>query len=91
MQRIVLLLNMAQNFTIALFGIARDIVGTNTLTLSTEPELNVEALLAQLKAAYPRLGEIRSLLVAVNSEYAEATQVLNSSDEIAIIPPVSGG
>lgn len=91
MQRIVLLLNMAQNFTIALFGIARDIVGTSTLTLSTEPELNVEALLAQLKAAYPRLGEIRSLLVAVNSEYAEATQVLNSSDEIAIIPPVSGG
>jgi molybdopterin synthase sulfur carrier subunit len=91
MQRIVLLLNMAQNLTIALFGIARDIVGTNTLTLSTEPELNVETLLAQLKAAYPRLGEIRSLLVAVNSEYAEATQVLNSSDEIAIIPPVSGG
>lgn len=82
---------MAQTLSIALFGIARDIVGANTLSISTQAPTDVAGLLDYLKAEYPRLGDIRSLMVAVNSEYAEATQLLNTTDEIAIIPPVSGG
>ncbi|RYF62770.1 MAG: MoaD/ThiS family protein, partial [Cytophagaceae bacterium] len=39
----------------------------------------------------PALTGVKSILVAVNSEYAEPDTLLNPSDEIALIPPVSGG
>jgi len=44
-----------------------------------------------LKDKYPKFRELRSLYVAVNSEYAKDHYVLKEQDEIAIIPPVSGG
>lgn len=91
MQRIVLILDMAQHLNITLFGITRDIVGHNSLKVSVEQPSSVESLLEKLKAEYPRLNDIRSILVAVNSEYAEGSQFLNETDEIALIPPVSGG
>jgi molybdopterin synthase sulfur carrier subunit len=53
--------------------------------------LDVQTILQKLKLDYPRLTSIKSLLVAVNSEYAEADLSLKESDEIALIPPVSGG
>ncbi|MCY7351255.1 MAG: molybdopterin converting factor subunit 1 [Cytophagaceae bacterium] len=82
---------MAHPLTIALFGITRDIVGASSLTLSIEKSTDVDSLLDQLRAQYPRLTELNSLLVAVNSEYAEGNQLLKKGDEIALIPPVSGG
>ncbi|HEY9488383.1 MAG TPA: MoaD/ThiS family protein [Chryseosolibacter sp.] len=44
-----------------------------------------------LRHRYPALVEIRSLMIAVNSCYAEDDQSIGESDEIALIPPVSGG
>jgi molybdopterin synthase sulfur carrier subunit len=46
-----------------------------------------EALMAQ----YPALQELRSLFIAVNQSYADDSQPLRPEDEIALIPPVSGG
>lgn len=79
-------------YTIHLFGITRDIIGANT----TEIELfnsgsTVEQLLGKLKQDFPKLQEIKSLVIAVNSEYAEQDLALSERDEIALIPPVSGG
>jgi molybdopterin synthase sulfur carrier subunit len=34
---------------------------------------------------------LRSLYIAVNSDYADENLILNGADEIALIPPVSGG
>lgn len=79
-----------QTLHLSLFGITRDIVGKNKLSVSLENP-SVESLLSYLKTSYPRLGQISSLLVAVNSDYAESTQLLTETDEIALIPPVSGG
>ena len=79
-----------QTLQLSLFGITRDIVGKNHLSVSLDNP-SVETLLGHLKTTYPRLGQIRSLLVAVNSDYAESTQLLTETDEIALIPPVSGG
>ncbi|MFN8353142.1 MAG: MoaD/ThiS family protein [Spirosomataceae bacterium] len=75
---------------IALFGITRDIVGSKQLTVQLEHP-TVEGLLTELQTTYPPLKQIRSLLVAVNSDYATAQQPLSETDEIALIPPVSGG
>lgn len=82
---------MAHTLTIALFGITRDIVGASSLDLKVTKPTDVAGLLDRLRTDYPRLGELRSLLVAVNQEYAEAGQPLKKGDEIALIPPVAGG
>ena len=72
------------------FGIAKEIFGKPAV----EAELN-EATVAGLKNVleknYPRLKQLASYMIAVNGEYAQPLQLLDSKDEIAIIPPVSGG
>ena len=78
---------------VLLFGIAKDIVGKATLTISSEEKtpVSVSDLKQLLSETYPAFGKLSSLAVAVNSEYASDMVKLNSDDEIAIIPPVSGG
>jgi molybdopterin synthase sulfur carrier subunit len=76
---------------IDLFGITREIVGESHIRFALSPPATVHTLLDQLKARYPRLQGLSSLAVAVNSEYAEPQWVLGENDEIALIPPVSGG
>lgn len=78
-------------YKINLFGITRDIVGNNTTEIEMSQSADVQAVLGQLKINYPKLTDIKSLLVAVNSEYAESDLILSENDEIALIPPVSGG
>lgn len=78
-------------YKINLFGITRDIVGGQTMEVEMSLPADVQAILAKLKTDYPTLNDIKSLLVAVNSEYAESDLILSENDEIALIPPVSGG
>lgn len=76
--------------SVKLFGIAKDIVGSSTLNI--EQELStVDDLLSYLKSKYPAFKELTSLLVAINDEYADTVAEINSGDEVALIPPVSGG
>ncbi|MEZ0541590.1 MoaD/ThiS family protein [Fibrella arboris] len=82
---------MTQPLTVLLFGITRDLVGQNRLSVPLAKGSRVADLLALLNADYPALTGVKSILVAVNSEYADPDTVLNPSDEIALIPPVSGG
>ena len=75
---------------VKLFGIAKDIVGTSTLNIVHQIS-TVDELLVYLKAEYPDFEKLTSLLVAVNDEYALPETEINNNDEVAIIPPVSGG
>jgi len=76
---------------IALFGIAREIVGQSSLMLDTSAGQSAAGLLAELRRTYPALAGLRSLALAVNNDYATDDVVLHERDEIALIPPVSGG
>jgi molybdopterin converting factor subunit 1 len=76
---------------IALFGITKEIIGTSRLNYRLGEQASVQALLSDLKTTYPALGNLDSLLVAVNDEYATPEQLLTEQDEIALIPPVCGG
>lgn len=78
-------------YKINLFGITRDIVGNNITEVEVSQPADVQVVLGELKTNYPKLKDIKSLLVAVNSEYAESDLILSENDEIALIPPVSGG
>lgn len=75
------------------FGIAKDIVGRSEIRFSNELKkpTTVAALKAQLLNSYPEFSKLTSLAIAVNSEYAADDVSLTVGDEIAIIPPVSGG
>ncbi len=78
---------------VLLFGIAKDIVGKSQLQFS-EAEKTPETVLElkeMISVSFPEFRKLSSLAVAVNSEYAEDNVSLSRNDEIAIIPPVSGG
>jgi molybdopterin synthase sulfur carrier subunit len=75
-----------------LFGVVKEMAGTGRLLVpATEAIATVGALKQWLAVQYPGLGRLRSLAVAVNNEYAADDQPLQAGNEIAIIPPVSGG
>lgn len=78
-------------YKINLFGITKDIVGNNITEIDMEQLSDVQTVLNRLKLIFPKLQAIKSLMVAVNSEYAEGDLLLTEQDEIALIPPVSGG
>ena len=74
------------------FGFARDVSGIaeEQIELQNGPELG--DLRRQYEARFPRLAEMSgSLLVAVNEEFRERSWPLRDGDEVAFIPPVSGG
>jgi molybdopterin converting factor subunit 1 len=73
------------------FGIARDIIGSSVLTIELVEGANVDDLKRQILERYPRFIDLSSLMIAVNTEYGNETTVLREGDEIALIPPVSGG
>ena len=76
---------------IAAYGIARDILGGSQIEYETKDSINSGELLAALKNDYPDFKELTSLLVAINSEYAQPDQLITEKDEVVLIPPVSGG
>ena len=73
------------------FGIARDIFGASTIRIKAEDGSTVKELLENLQTTYPPLQELRSVAIAINTEYASMDQVIKSGDEVVIIPPVAGG
>jgi sulfur-carrier protein len=77
-------------YIIKAFGITKDIVGNRETVFEVEGN-TVGSLREALKERYPSLQRIRSLMIAVNNAYAEDQLAIGESDEIALIPPVSGG
>jgi len=73
------------------FGISREIIGSKILEMELPEGYPVSDFKKDLFQKYPALLELRSLYVAVNNEYAAEESVLREGDEIALIPPVSGG
>jgi len=73
--------------TVRLFAMLRERAGVPELTLELPEGARVSDALNSLEG----LAEGIPLVMAVNREYADAGQVLDPGDELALIPPVSGG
>ena len=73
------------------FGIAREIIGAAVIKMEVGEHITTADLKAVLEKTYQPLGRLSSFLLAVNDEYAQPEDVISAGDEIAIIPPVSGG
>jgi molybdopterin converting factor subunit 1 len=77
--------------TVLAFGIAKDIIGAGSLNIELGETATVEALMIELEQHNPGLKKLSSYAIAVNNEYAPPGCTIQKGDEIAIIPPVSGG
>lgn len=72
------------------FAIFRETTGLREDRADIAPGTTVEQLWQQYAARFPRLPKLRAAY-AINQRLAKADQVLNDGDEVAFLPPVSGG
>lgn len=73
-------------------GPAKDLAGLDSITLEFPDSSSVTHLRQQLAASYPDLANLLSAIrFAVNETFVEDDTVLQHDDEVALIPPVSGG
>jgi MoaE-MoaD fusion protein len=74
------------------FGAARDAVGQAEVDFVLHGTPTAESAFAQVIKKFPDLARFgRSLLFAVNQEYARPDREVHDGDELAVFPPVSGG
>jgi MoaE-MoaD fusion protein len=78
--------------SVLFFGAARDAVGHEEIELTINPGSTAAQVFEQLAWSHPELQRFgKSLLLAVNQEYADLKREVRNGDEVAIFPPVSGG
>jgi molybdopterin converting factor subunit 1 len=78
--------------TVRLFARLRDIAGAAELARDVTPGATIGTVWHQLADEYPELEPYgRSISSAVNADYARMDHVLGEGDEVAFLPPVSGG
>ena len=76
---------------VLLFGAAADRAGTRETQIQAG-ETTLDALWPLLAERYPHLSPMRDTLAfAVNGEYARGDARVSPGDEVAVLPPVSGG
>src|ERR1700693_3797445 len=77
---------------VVFFGRLKDIVGKSAESAELSEGARVEDLFARYGRSFPEFAQFRSSVVAsVNQEFAEWRAPLSPGDEVAFLPPVSGG
>jgi molybdopterin converting factor subunit 1 len=78
--------------TVKLFARLRDIAGSPELTRELAAGSTIGGVWRQLAAEFPAFAPYeRSISTALNADYARMDAVVRDGDEIAFLPPVSGG
>ena len=74
------------------FGPCRQHAGCDQEEVPLDPGAMVKDLLDACCSRHPALAPVRaSLLVSVDREFASAATVLKGPEEVAVMPPLSGG
>lgn len=77
---------------VLVFGELRDIIGASQVSVSMPPASRIVDLLVVLETRFPRLSTHRERMAcAVNAKWSDAATTLQPGDEVALLPPVSGG
>lgn len=77
--------------SVKFFALGKELAGTAEITVEMPDGETLGKLVEDLRATYPNLDRLNSFMTAVNMEYCDPETVLKNGDEVAIIPPVSGG
>jgi molybdopterin converting factor subunit 1 len=90
--RTVTSLSETMRIKVLFFGRLKEIAGLSEESLELRPGADIEEVFAQYATRCPQLSQYRSSVVAsCNQEFAAWTTGLRSGDEVAFLPPVSGG
>ena len=77
---------------VKLFAILRELVGEREITITVPAGVTVSYLNSEILKKYPQLKSFSNKLVtSVNCKVTTGNTVITSKDEIALLPPVSGG
>ena len=78
--------------TIRLFARLRDLAGTGELVRDLPPSSTIDGVWRALVTEMPALQEYeRTMSVALNADYSRMSAPVHDGDEVAFLPPVSGG
>jgi molybdopterin converting factor subunit 1 len=78
--------------TVKLFARLRDIAGTPELTRELPAGATIGSVWRDLAREFPELAQYeRSISSALNADYARMDANVSDGDEVAFLPPVSGG
>jgi molybdopterin converting factor subunit 1 len=78
--------------TVLYFGVLKDVMGHRSAVMDVAEGASVAELLILHRSSGKAAASVwDSIAVAVNQEYARAEDVLKDGDEVALLPPVSGG
>jgi molybdopterin synthase catalytic subunit len=77
--------------TVRLFASLRERAGRSSVQRTLVDGTTAGELLAALRTDFPTLAGTGRIAIAVNSEYTDLEHPLADGDEVALIPPVSGG
>ncbi len=77
--------------TVVFLASYREIAGTTRVRIALAAGSTVAELIAQVCAQFPGLPHADRIVAAVNNDYRESDYILDDGDEVALIPPVSGG
>jgi molybdopterin converting factor subunit 1 len=74
------------------FGILKELAGASEERVDVSEQSTAGELFAALRGRHPEFERFaKALAIAVNLEYSDKSRVLQANDEVALIPPVSGG
>lgn len=73
------------------FGIARDIMGSRNMEMELKSGATISDVRETINVSYPKLLELKHIHLSLNGDYTDGSEIISEQDEIAIIPPVSGG
>jgi MoaE-MoaD fusion protein len=74
------------------FGMLKEVVGTSAEDIDLPEGADLAAVFAHYAERQPRLRELASSIVAArNREFADLSTAVSDGDELAFLPPVSGG
>ena len=78
--------------TVLFFASLKDISGEISVELELEENATVDSAKIKINSMYPKMEPLLNYVrIAINQEFANAETVINNGDELAILPPVSGG
>ncbi|MFM7140499.1 MAG: molybdopterin converting factor subunit 1 [Alphaproteobacteria bacterium] len=73
------------------FASLRERLGCPEVVRTLDPGATAGDLVDRLREEFPDLSGAGRFAIAVNSDYSDAGTLLADGDEVALIPPVSGG
>jgi molybdopterin converting factor subunit 1 len=78
--------------TVRLFARLRDLAGSGEMVRDVPDPATVQSIWKDLVAEIPALSDYeRTMSVAVNADYSKMSAAVQDGDEVAFLPPVSGG